>query len=179
MPESPSHLVVGHVSRPHGTRGEVYVWPLTDHPEGVFAPGVVLRSAGEKGEEPDPDAPPLRVDTSREFQRGYLVRFGGFISRNDAERLRGLYLVRPIEELAALAEGEFFYHQLVGMRVRTVDGQDVGKVKEVYELAPADILEVRGPGGTVLVPFTQSIVRNVDVDEGIIEIDPPEGLLDL
>ena len=41
-PAAPDHLVVGYVSKPHGIRGETFVQPLTDHPEGVVAPGVVL-----------------------------------------------------------------------------------------------------------------------------------------
>ena len=177
--KQPTHLVVGHVSRAHGTRGEVYVQPLTDHPESVFAPGVVLRAAADEGESPDPDGAPLRIDGVRPFRAGYLVTFGGVDTRNDAELLRDRYLVMPIDELAELEEGELFLHQLVGMRVRTVDGRDVGEVQEVYELEPARMLEVRGAGRTVLIPLTEEIVREVNVTEGWMVIDPPDGLLDL
>jgi len=177
--EEPTHLVVGHVSRPHGTGGEVLVSPLTDHPGSVFAPGVVLLAALEEGEEPDPDFPPLRVEAVRTTPRGLLVGFGGVESRDDAERLRGLYLVRPLQELADLEEGELFYHQLLGMRVVTVEGLEVGEVTEVYELLPADMLEVRGSERTVLVPYTSEVVREVDPEARRIVVDPPEGLLDL
>ena len=179
MAKQPTHLVVGHVGRAHGTRGEVYVQPLTDHPESVYAPGVVLRAAADEGESPDADAALLRIDGVRPFRAGYLVTFGGVDTRNDAELLRGRYVVMPIDELPELEEGELFLHQLIGMRVRTVDGRDVGEVQEVYELVPAQMLEVRGPGGTVLIPLTEEIVREVNATEGWILIDPPEGLLDL
>lgn len=179
MAEQPTHLVVGHVSRAHGTRGEVYVRPLTDHPERHFAPGVVLRAAGDEGESPDPDFPPLEVEAVRPFQDGLLVHFAGVLDRNDAERIKGRYLVAPIESIAALEEGELFVHQLLGMRVETAAGREVGEVQEVYDLEPAQMLEVRGPGGTVLIPYTERIVREVDAEGGRIVIDPPEGLLDL
>jgi len=179
MAEQPTHLVVGHVSRPHGTRGEVYVSPLTDHPESAFAPGVVLRAAAEEGQAPDPDFPPLRVESARPFRRGYLISFGGVLNRSDAEGLLKRYLVLPIGELEELAQGELFFHQLIGMRVRTVEGSEVGEVQEVYDLAPAPMLELRAGERTLLIPLTERIVREVNAEEGWMVIDPPEGLLDL
>jgi 16S rRNA processing protein RimM len=178
-PSEPPFLVVGHINKPHGTKGEVFVWPLTDHPEGVYAPGVVLHGADERGRDPDPEAPPLRIETVRPFRRGYLVRFAGTRDRNDAELLRDRYLLRSLEELEPLADDEVFYHQLLGMKVETVDGREVGTVREVYELRPADMLEVRTPTGTVLIPFLRDVVVEIHRDEGRLVIDPPEGLLEL
>lgn len=175
----PTHLVVGHVTKPHGTGGEVLVMPLTDHPGSAFAPGVVLQAASEEGHDPDPDFPPLRVAAVRPFRGGLLVTFGGVENRDQAERLRDVYLMRPVEELAELEEGELFYHELLGMDVVTVDGREVGRVQEVYELLPADMLEVRGASGTVLVPLTKEVVREVDREARRIVLDPPEGLLEL
>lgn len=175
----PSHLAVGHLNKPHGTKGEFFVWPLTDHPESVFAPGVVLFVGEAEDDEPHPDLPPLRVESARPFQRGVLVSFGGIEDRNEAELFRGRYLYLPIDQLAPLEEGEVFYHQLLDMHVSTVDGEDVGKVVEVFEAVPADLLEVRGPRGVVMIPYRPEIVVEVDVEAGRLVVDPPEGLLDL
>jgi 16S rRNA processing protein RimM len=175
----PKHLVVGHLNKPHGTRGEFYVWPLTDHPERVFAPGVVLLLGEEKDDEPNPDLPPLRVVAARPFQRGVLVQFGGVEDRNDAELFRGRYLYQSIDDVAPLEEGEVFYHQLLDMEVVTVDGEQVGSIVEVFEAGPADLLEVRGPRGLVMLPYRPEIVVSVDVEDGVMVIDPPDGLLDL
>lgn len=176
---SPSHLVVGHLSKPHGTKGEMYVWPLTDHPESAFAPGVVLSLGGASDDEPDPDLPPLRIESSRPHQRGFLIVFGGVEDRNQAELLKGRYLFRAIEDLEPLEEGEVFYHQLLEMTVRTVDGTEVGRIVEVFEVGPSDLLEVHGARGTVMVPYRPEIVVSVDVEESVVVIDPPDGLLDL
>lgn len=178
-PDDPAFLVVGHINKPHGTKGEVFVWPLTDHPDDVYAPGVVLRGSDNRGREPDPESPPLTIETVRPFRRGYLVRFAGTRDRNDAELLRDRYLMRSIAELAPLADDEVFYHQLLGMRVETVEGDEVGTVREVYELRPAEMLEVRTPTGTILIPFLRDVVVEVHRDEGRLVVDPPEGLLDL
>ena len=178
-PAAPGHLVVGFVSKPHGIRGEVFVQPLTDHPEGAFAPGVVLLVGDQRGRAPDPDAAPLKVEASRPMKRGFLVRFGGMRTRNDADDLRGTYLLRSVEDLEPLAEGEVFYHDLLGLAVETVDGASVGKVQEVYEQAPADLLEVRTPRGSLLIPFVRTVVVEVDLEARRLVIDPPDGLLEL
>lgn len=175
----PSHLVVGFLNKPHGIKGEMYVSPLTDHPESVFASGVVLSLGGPDDDEPDPDLPPLRVETTRPFRSGLLVRFGGVEDRSQAELLAGRYLFCPVEDLEPLGEGEVYYHQLVGIRVETVGGREVGSVTQVYELQPADLLEVRGAKGVVMVPYRREIVVQVDVEGRRLVIDPPDGLLDL
>jgi 16S rRNA processing protein RimM len=65
------------------------------------------------------------------------------------------------------------------MKVVTVDGGEVGRVREVYELEPNDLLEVRTPTGTLLIPFVRTVVTEVHREEGRLVVDPPEGLLDL
>lgn len=175
----PSHLVVGFLNKAHGIKGEMYVSLLTDHPESVFASGVVLSLGGADDDEPDPDLPPLRVDTTRPFRRGLLVRFRGVEDRSQAELLAGRYLFCSVDDLEPLAEGEVYYHQLLGMKVETVDGRSVGSVAQVYELHPADLLEVQGPDSVVMVPYRREIVVEVDIESRRLVIDPPEGLLDL
>ncbi|MEK9505227.1 ribosome maturation factor RimM [Gemmatimonadota bacterium CCK-12] len=169
---------MGHISKPHGIRGEVVVHPLTDHPEGAFAPGVVLLLSARDGA-PDPAAPPLRVEGARAANRGWLVRFGGIRDRNDAERYRGRDLLRPLADLEPLDEGEVFYHQLLGLEVFHGGEESLGRVREVYEMQPADLLEVAGPRGVLLIPFRKEIVTSVDVEAGRMTIDPPPGLLEL
>ena len=175
----PSHLVVGHLNRPHGIKGEFYVSSLTDHPERAYAPGVILLLGEPDADGPDPDLPPLRVVEARPFQRGMLVRFGGVDDRSQADVLRGRYLYRAIEDVEPLEEGEVFYHQLLDMEVVTVDGTAVGSIAEVFELGPVNLLEVRSAEGVVIVPYRPEIVVDVDVEADRMTIDPPDGLLEL
>lgn len=177
---APDHLIVGHITKPHGTRGEIFVWPLTDRPDEVFVPGRELYVGDGEGDLPA-DAPRHVVEGEpRPFKRGLLVRFGGLADRNAVEDLAGRYLLVPAGELAPLEEGEVFYHQLLGLRVETVEGQAVGTVVEVYETEPAHLLEVRANGGGQhLIPFSDRIVRELDRAGGRLVIDPPPGLLEL
>jgi 16S rRNA processing protein RimM len=177
--KDPRFLVVGHVNKPHGTKGEVFVWSLTDHPESVYAPGVKLFLGDEQGREPEDAVAVVEIRTVRPFRNGFLVTLDGVRDRNQADELRGRYLLLPIESVAPLAEGEVFYHQLLGMEVVTKQGARVGEIAEVYELRPAAMLEVRGPDGDVMIPFLSHIVVEVDREARRMVIDPPEGLLDL
>lgn len=207
---APSWMVVGHLNKAHGTKGELFVWPLTDYPGSHFAPGVVLfvgedpegasgagrksgaRSAvghaaaggtGASGTpltamEPARGGLQLEVETVRAFRKGFLVKFDGVDSRTQAEELKDLYLIRPFDEMDELDEGEVYYHDLVGAAVVTVGGDAVGTVSEVYPLKPADLLDVTGPEGSVMIPFIPEIVVSVDREAKRVVIDPPEGLLD-
>jgi 16S rRNA processing protein RimM len=179
MPSEPAYLVVGHLNKVHGTKGELFVWPLTDHPESTFAPGVILYLGDEKADTPDTSRPSLVIEAIRPFRRGYLIKVNGVATRTEAEYVVGNYLFRPKSELASLEDGEVFYHQLLGMKVLTVEGEEVGEIEEVYELASADLLAVRGPGGVRHIPFLKSIIREVDPEAGTMIIDPPDGLLEL
>ena len=178
MGGDPAHLVVGHLSKPHGTRGEIMVWPLTDRPAEVFAPGARLLLGDDRGDA-GPSPEDVVVESSRAYRRGQLLKLEGVEDRNEAGELSGRYLLVPAEEVAELAEGELFYHQLLGLEVETVDGGRVGQVREVYETEPDHLLEVKGEGKLHLVPFSRRIVRDVDLEAGRMVIDPPEGLLEL
>jgi 16S rRNA processing protein RimM len=83
----------------------------------------------------------------------------------------------PIED-----PDEFYDHQLEGLTVRTLAGREVGTVAEVLHTAAGEILAVRptdGDGPEILVPFVSAMVTAVSLADGVVEIDPPDGLLDL
>ena len=175
----PEYLVVGHLNKAHGTKGEVFIWPLTDRPEEMFQPTRSFRlGEGETGTELlDRDA--LRVAEIRPYRKGFLVRFSEIHDRAQAESLRGFYILVPFAELAPREEGEVFYHELLGLEVVTADGTRVGDVTEVFDVKPSELLQVTEGERVLLVPFNQRILREVDLEAGRVVIDPPEGLLDL
>ena len=175
----PTHLVVGHVTKPHGTKGEVFVWPLTDSVGAVYAPDREVLLGDEHGKL-DADAGALIVETVRDFKRGLLVRFRGKLDRDAVQELGNRYLLVPIEQVAPREEDEVYYHELLGMQVVTKDGEPVGEVREVYETVPAHLLEVKAGNGKVhLIPFAERIVKQVDAEARQIIIKPPPGLLEL
>lgn len=173
----PPFLVVGHLNKVHGTKGELFVWPLTDHPESHFAPGAVHYPGDDDARRPVPSQPPLTIESVRPYRKGFLARFEGYDTRTDAEALRGRYLLRPFDEIDPLGDGEVFYHELLGADVATPDGSVVGTVKEVYPLSSADLIEVAGPRGEAVIPLVPQFVSGFDRARRRVVVDPPDGLL--
>ncbi|OBH03388.1 ribosome maturation factor RimM [Mycobacterium sp. E2699] len=169
-------LTVGRVVKAHGIGGEVVVEVRTDDPDARFAPGNTLRAKNSRtGDERN-----VVVDQVREHGARLLVRLAGVDDRDAAEALRGSLFVVDSAELPPIDEPDTYYdHQLEGLRVRTTGGQHVGVVAEVLHTAAGELLAVRRDSGEALVPFVAAIVTSVSLDDGVIEIDPPEGLLDL
>lgn len=175
-------LTVGRVVKAHGIGGEIVVEIRTDDPDARFAPGNTLRGkASRGGGERD-----FVVESVREHGGRLLIRLAGVADRDSADALRGTLFVVDSDDLPPIDEADTYYdHELEGLHVRTITGQDVGVVGEVLHTAAGELLAVRrvdaaaGEQGEVLVPFVSAIVTSVSLDEGRIEIDPPDGLLDL
>lgn len=173
---APEHLIVGTIQKPHGIKGELFVRVETDRPEVAFAPGRILALGDGEGK---PVGSALTVERARPFKAGFLLKAPEVSTREAADELRGRTLLLPVEEAAPLEEGEVFVHDLVGMEVRAGE-EPVGTVRDVYEVPGGHLLAVQRPGkGELMVPFVEAVVRGVDVEARVLEIDPPPGLLEL
>ena len=106
-----------------------------------------------------------------------LVKFEGVDSRDAAELIRGAVFVSE-DQRRSLEEGEYWPQDLVGCRVVTVAGDEVGEVSEVVEGPAQDLISVDHEGRTFFVPLVKEIVVEVDVDARRVTIDPPAGLVD-
>jgi 16S rRNA processing protein RimM len=169
-------LVVGRVVRAHGVTGEVVVEVRTDDPDTRFAPGTTLRAKPSRGG-PERD---YVVDSAREHSGRLLVRLDGVADRTAADSMRGTLFLVDSADLPPISEPDEFYdHQLEGLQVVTTAGTPVGSVAEVLHTAAGELLSVRTGDGEVLVPFVSAIVTAVSLTDQTIEIDPPEGLLEL
>jgi 16S rRNA processing protein RimM len=168
-------LVVGRVAKAHGVTGEVVVDVRTDDPDTRFAPGTTLRGRTKGGTERR-----FVVETARQHSGRMLVRLDGVADRDGADALRGTLFLVDSEDLPPIEDPDEFYdHQLEGLRVRTTEGAEVGTVAEVLHTAAGELLSVRAKDGEVLIPFVSAIVTSVSLADQVIEIDPPEGLLEL
>ena len=168
------YVLVGQIARPHGHRGQVIVNPRTDFVVERFAPGAtiwVLRSGV-------PTA--LVIQDARIHKERPVLTLEGIASMNDALQLHGAEIRVPPETQAALPDGEFYHHELIGCEVVTVDGRDIGTVRAVEGAAGAQHLVVAADGRKdVLVPLAWPICVEIDPEGRRIAIDPPDGLLEL
>ena len=169
-------LTVGRVVKAHGVTGELVVDIRTDDPELRFAPGATLRAKGSDRRERA-----FTIDTVRPHGGRLLVRLSGVADRAAADALRGSVFVIDSSDLPPIDEDDTYYdHQLEGLRVRTTAGLELGPVTEVLHTAAGELLAVkREQAPELLVPFVSAIVTSVSLEDGVVEIDPPDGLLDL
>jgi 16S rRNA processing protein RimM len=169
-------LTIGRVVKAHGVTGEIVVEVRTDDPELRFAPGARLRA--KVFDQPERN---YVVATVRAHGSRLLLRLDGVADRDAADALRGGLFVVDSEDLPPIEEQDTYYdHQLEGLLVRTVQGRDIGTVAEVLHTPAGELLAVnRAQAGELLVPFVSAIVTSVSLENRIVEIDPPEGLLEL
>ena len=170
-------LVVGRVAKAHGITGEVVVDVRTDDPDARFVRGNTLRARQSRGF----GEREFVIESVREHGGRLLVRLAGVGDRDAADALRGTLFVVDSADLPPITEPDEYYdHQLEGLRVRTVDGTDIGTVAEVLHTAAGELLSIStADGAEVLVPFVTAMVPTVSLTDGVVEIDPPDGLLDL
>lgn len=170
--------MVGRVRRAHGLRGELVVEALTDAPDAIFAAGRRV-FVGNRDGVVVRDEQELQILRSSPFKGGLIVAFEGIDDRSTAEQWRDRYLLIPESEVEPPAEDEVFIHDLLGMRVVRITGEEVGEVMEVLELPQGLVIEVRRSGGkSVLLPFDEQTVTRVDARGRVIEVDPIEGLIE-
>jgi 16S rRNA processing protein RimM len=175
---SPEWVIVGRLRKSHGLRGEIIVEPITDAPAEVFSAGRVL-FAGDADGNQLPDPLELTVRESRPHGKGLLVvLFDGVRDKDDASRWTNRYLFAPASQLERPAEGEVYVHELEGMRVILESGELVGTVSSVFELPQGLALDVQRAQGTVLIPFNEVFIHEVQRDARTVVIAPPAGLLD-
>lgn len=167
-------VAVARIAKPRGLKGEVAADLLTDFPErfewleeliAVFPNGARRRLALE----------------DHWFHAGRVIlKFEGFDSPEEAAALAACELTVPESDAVELEEGEFFDWQLQGCRVETIEGREVGTVREVLhtggEANVLVILDERGKEN--LVPLAQSICVEIDINGKLIRVDAPEGLLE-
>jgi 16S rRNA processing protein RimM len=168
-----SLVTVATVARPQGRRGEVIAASQTDFGEQRFKPGnrVQVRRAEA--------IQTLTITSSREHDGRWVLGFEGIGSIEEAETLRGLELRVPESELQPLDAGQYYVHDLVGCRVATASGAEVGVVSRVEFGAGGAALVVGDGKSEVMVPLVDAICRSVDIAAKTVVIEPPEGLLDL
>jgi 16S rRNA processing protein RimM len=161
-------IELGRVVRPVGLRGELKLKPSADYWFEALASEHLSLERAEASR-------PVRVEGSRPAGDCVVLRIAGLGSRDEAEAQRdalliltGLDDVPPPEQLRPF--------QVVGMRVWHVNGTELGAVTDLLPMPAQPLLEV---AGRYLIPCVEPILRSLDLEAGRIEVDPPEGLLEL
>lgn len=166
---------VAFIRAPHGIKGEVRVELLTDFPERYTRGWTVRLSPGRGGG----DGRMARVRLRAIHGGEGIMQIEGVLSRDQAESLRSWRVQIPADQVHPLPEGQYYPFQLVGMRVTTVGGRELGELVEVLRLPANDVYVIRGQsGGELLLPALRSVVREVELASRRMLVELPPGLLE-
>jgi 16S rRNA processing protein RimM len=208
MPEEPSRWVwLARIRRPQGRKGEVFAEILTDFPEKfqerrhlwLLAGNAASRTVGapesalsmskgldletRDGRDPTPPAREVELANHWLHKGGIVLHFAGVDSISAAELLAGMIVAIPLAERAALQDDETYIGDLIGCLLLDVGGVspvEVGAIDDVDRSAgPVPLLVVHGAKGEVLVPFAGSYLRKIDLVARRVEMELPEGLIEL
>jgi 16S rRNA processing protein RimM len=165
---------VGKIVNTHGIRGEIRVISRTDFAEERYKVGNTLYLFMDEKNEPVE----LKVASHRTHKNFELLTFDGYHNVNEVEKFKGGVLKVPEDQLAQLEENEFYFHEIIGCEVFKVDGESIGKVKEILTPGANDVWVIKGSKGKeILIPYIEQVVKQVDIQNKRILIEPMEGLL--
>ena len=156
-------VVMATIGAPVGVRGEVRVKPYVDDPATLrdYSPFTL------------PDGRALALASVRPQKAMLVCRFKGVDTREAAAALTNLDIAVPRDRLPEPDEDEFYLDDLVGLAVRGPDGEELGEVVAAHDFGAGDVLEFKPPKGrTVMIPFDENAVPELNVEAGWLRVDP-------
>ena len=163
-------VVVGVIAAPHGVRGEVRVSPQTDFPERLSHLGevtLVLPNGTTR-------AATIMGGRWHTAKHAALLTFADCRTRTEAEGLRNAQIVVRPADSPSLPEGQYYDWQLIGLRVVTTDGREIGRVQEVVHTGANDVYVTEKH----LLPAIEDVIKQIDLAGGRLVIEPVPGLLE-
>jgi len=120
-----------------------------------------------------------RIAALQPHGKRYLLTLKGVATHQAAEALRGTNLLLLADDLGPLPQGVYYRWQIVGLRILLEDGAELGTVVEVISTGANDVYEVeQGDGRKVLIPAISSVVREIDLEAGVLRATLPPGLVE-
>lgn len=161
-------ICVARIGAAHGVRGAVKLWTFTEDPFAVKRYGPLLSRDGKRQ---------FELAQAREAKDHLVVTFKGVTTRDEAERLNGIELYVAREKLPATDADEYYHADLIGLAAVTTDGDALGRVLAIHNFGAGDIIEIAPlKGTTMLLPFTNAVVPEVDIAGGRVVIALPQEI---
>lgn len=167
MADDKRPVVMAEIGAPHGVRGAVRLTVFAEDPLAIRRYNPFEDEAGRR----------FRIVRLTVVGKSIVAELDGVADRNTAQTLVGTRLLVPRNRLPRPDEDEYYYVDLIGLEARDVSGNRLGQVTGVADYGAGDILEIAGER-TILVPFTRTVVPEVDIAGGTLTVDPPAGLID-
>ena len=173
MPEQDELISVGKIIGTHGVRGQLKVHSYSGNMDSLLAgDNVVLKFK---------DNSTCKFEIERVFASAGKVVLGlkGFSNISQVEELVGSELCLLRSQLPEPGENEYYWRDLLGLEVVTIDGIPLGLIVDIFETGSNDVYVVQGKEREYLIPAVASVITTVDLECGKMVITPLEGLLEL
>lgn len=108
-----------------------------------------------------------------------IVALEGVETIEEAQKLVNCDLYLPLDNLDELEEGQFYFHEIVGYRVRDEKLGDLGTVRTVYNVPPQDLIAMDYQGKEILIPINDELTPSADKEQKILHVRLPDGLIDV
>lgn len=166
MQQSNTPIILGRISGLYGVRGWVKVYSHTEPKENILNYPVWLVG---------PDQKPIKLETGKIHGKGIVAKLVGIDDRDEVAKLLGQDIAVSRDALPRLDEGEYYWSELMGLKVVNKEGQALGVVDHLFETGANAVMAVMEGKQERLIPYlTGDVILNVDLDSGVIEVDWPE-----
>jgi len=166
-------VAIARVLAPHGVRGELKCAVLTDFPRRFASTARIFLSAGGPSGPVRQAFPVVRARVQGHF---VLLKLEGIDTRDAADRWRNALVEVPAGERVPLPRGHYFWQDVIGLSVRTEEGEVLGRVREILETGANDVYVVDTERGELLVPAIKDVVKRIDPEQGEMVVELLEGM---
>ena len=169
-----NYFNVGKIVNTQGLQGEMRVLSVTDFAEERFKKGNKLALFDKK----DQFVMDVEIASHRKAKNFDIIKFKGMYHINDIEKFRDFSLKVAEEDLSDLEDGEFYYHEIIGLEVYE-NNVLLGTIKEILQPGANDVWVVKRKGKRdLLLPYIPPVVLGIDIEQGRVDVEIPEGLDD-
>lgn len=169
------YLVIGKLGGAHGVRGELRVFPLTDDVRRFRSLKSCILLKPDETRVRD-----LSVVSQKVGGDQVIIQFDAFTTREDAAKWNGYLIAVPRQQAVALPADRYFISDLIGCNVSDSLLGDLGSVSDILETGSNDVFVVKRTGKQdLLIPFLKRVVKHVDIQKGLIQVELPEGLFEI
>jgi 16S rRNA processing protein RimM len=162
-------ICVARIGAAHGVRGEVKLWTFTEEP---------LALADYNPLETQDGARTFEIEVVRAAKDHVIARIAGADDRDAVQKLTHLELYVSRDRLPPVEDGAYYHHDLIGLIAETKSGETLGTVLAIHNFGAGDVIEI-GPldgGDSVMLPFTDEVVPEVDLDGKRVVVVPPGAI---
>jgi len=167
------YLKVGTIVNTHALQGELRVFSDSHFKDERFKEGseLFIDFNGEML--------PVTIKSHRPNKTVELVKFVGMNHINDVEKYKGCDLLVDASKLGELTDNEFYFHEIMGCCVKTVDGEVLGEIIDILQPGANDVWVVKQKGEKkeILIPYIEDVVKTVDIKNKIVLVELLEGLI--